>query len=253
MLLISWNVNGLRAVLGKTLPAFIETEQPDILCLQEIKAEASQVADLAWCEGYEPFWCSAKKKGYSGTLLLTKHKPVKVTYGIGLPGPDDEGRVINAEFDGFNLVNVYTPNSKRGLERLEERTTVWDPAFLKHLRKLEKKKPIVTCGDFNCAHKEIDIANPKSNMKTAGFTPEERAQFDNLITKGKFIDTFREFEPGPGHYTWWSQLTGARARNAGWRIDYFLISPALRPRLRRAFIMPEVMGSDHCPVGIELA
>ncbi|MDQ3022781.1 MAG: exodeoxyribonuclease III [bacterium] len=252
MLLISWNVNGLRAVLGRTLPTFIAQLKPDMLCLQEIKAEASQVADMAWCEGYTPYWCSAKKKGYSGTLILTRRKALSVSYGIGLPGPDDEGRVISAEYKDFYLVNVYTPNAKRALERLEERTTVWDPAFLRHLKKLEKKKPVVTCGDFNVAHREIDLANPKSNTKNAGFTPQERAQFDNYISKGKFIDTFREFEQGPGHYSWWSALTGARARNAGWRIDYFLISQALRPKLKRAFIMPEVLGSDHCPVGIEL-
>jgi exodeoxyribonuclease-3 len=252
MLLVSWNVNGLRAVLGKTLPQFIESTLPDMLCLQEIKAEASQITNLAWCEGYERYWCSAKKKGYSGTLLLTKTKPLSVSYGIGLPGPDDEGRVISAEYKDYYLVNVYTPNSKRGLERLEERTTVWDPTFLKHLKKLEKKKPVITCGDFNCAHTELDIAHPKSNMKTAGFTPQERTEFDKYISNGKFIDTFREFEKGGGHYSWWSAFSGARSRNIGWRIDYFLISSALRPRLKRAFIMPEVMGSDHCPVGIEL-
>jgi exodeoxyribonuclease-3 len=251
MLLISWNVNGLRAVLGKTLPQFIADHKPDVLCLQEIKAEASQVSDMGWCEGYEPCWCSAQKKGYSGTLVLSRAKPLSTNFGIGLPGPDDEGRVVTAEFNDFYLVNVYTPNSKRDLSRLEERTTKWDPAFLKHLKKLEKKKPVITCGDFNCAHTEMDIAHPKSNVKTAGFTPQERAEFDKYIQAG-FIDTFREFEKGPGHYTWWSQLTGARAKNMGWRIDYFLISKALRPRLKRAFILPEVMGSDHCPVGIEI-
>jgi exodeoxyribonuclease-3 len=251
MLLISWNVNGLRAVLGKTLPQFIESVKPDMLCLQEIKAEAAQIADMAWCEGYTPYWHSAKKKGYSGTLLLTKKKPLKVSYGIGLPGPDDEGRVIIAEYDDFHLVNVYTPNSKRDLSRLTERTTLWDPKFLDCMLKLQKKKPVAFCGDLNCAHKEIDIARPKANLKTAGFTPEERAEFDKYIQKG-FIDTFREFEPGPGHYSWWSAFGGARSKNIGWRIDYFLISPALRPRLKRAFIMPEVMGSDHCPVGIEI-
>jgi exodeoxyribonuclease-3 len=252
MLLISWNVNGLRAILGKTLPDLIKKHKPDMLCLQEIKATAEQVKDMAWAKGYHAHWCSAKKLGYSGTLILTRTEPQSVSYGIGLPGPDDEGRVITAEYADFFLVNVYTPNSKRGLERLEERTTVWDPAFYKHLKKLEKKKPVITCGDFNVAHQELDLANPKTNHNTHGFTPQERAQFDNYISRGKFIDTFREFEAGGGHYTWWSQLTGARARNAGWRIDYFLISPALRPRLKRAFILPEIMGSDHCPVGIEI-
>lgn len=251
VLLISWNVNGLRSILGKTLPQLIEQQRPDMLCLQEIKAEAGQVADRAWCEGYELCWCSAQKKGYSGTLILSRQPPLKTTYGIGLPGPDDEGRVISAEYPDFFLVNVYTPNSKRDLSRLDERTRVWDPAFLRHLKKLEKKKPVITCGDFNVAHQEIDLAHPGRNHNTHGFTPQERAQFDKYIRAG-FIDTFREFETGPGHYTWWSQLTGARARNMGWRIDYFLISATLRPRLKRAFILPEVMGSDHCPVGIEL-
>jgi exodeoxyribonuclease-3 len=252
VLLISWNVNGLRAVLKRTLPEFVAAAKPDVLCLQETKAHEADVKDMAWCAGYQPFWCAAEKKGYSGTLVLTKTAPLSATCGMGLPGHDDEGRVITADLGDFYLVNVYCPNSKRALERLEYRTQEWDPALLKYLKKLERKKPVVTCGDFNCAHKEIDIARPKSNLRTAGFTVEEREQFDKLMRAG-FIDTFREFEKGPGHYSWWSQLFGARAKNIGWRIDYFLVSKKLRPRLKRAFIMPEILGSDHCPVGIELA
>jgi exodeoxyribonuclease-3 len=251
MLLISWNVNGLRAVLGKTLPGFVCTQQPDVLCLQETKAEAANVPDMGWADGYFATWCSAVKKGYSGTLVLSKTKPKNAVCGIGLPEHDDEGRVITVEFAGFYLVNVYTPNSKRDLSRLAYRTERWDPAFRAYLKDLEKKKPVVFCGDLNCAHKEIDIARPKANLRTAGFTIEERNSFDNYIAEG-FIDTFREFESGPGHYSWWSAFGGARARNIGWRIDYFLISKKLRPKLKRAFILPEVLGSDHCPVGIEL-
>jgi exodeoxyribonuclease-3 len=251
MLLISWNVNGLRAVLGKTLPEFVRTHQPDVLCLQETKAAEENVADMAWAAGYSAVWCSATKKGYSGTLVLSKTPPKSAVCGIGLPEHDDEGRVITAEFGGFYLVNVYTPNSKRDLSRLGYRTERWDPAFRAYLKGLEKKKPVVFCGDLNCAHKEIDIARPKANLRTAGFTVEERASFDNYIAEG-FIDTFREFETGPDHYSWWSAFGGARARNIGWRIDYVMISKKLRPKLKRAFILPEVLGSDHCPVGIEL-
>jgi exodeoxyribonuclease-3 len=251
MLLISWNVNGLRAVLGRTLPQFIADVQPDVLCLQETKAAEENVADMAWAQGYSACWCSAEKKGYSGTLVLSKSAPQSAVCGIGLPDHDGEGRVITAEFPGFYLVNVYTPNSKRDLSRLTYRTTQWDPAFLQYLQQLEKKKPVVFCGDLNCAHKEIDIARPKANLRTAGFTLDERLSFDKYIEAG-FIDTFREFEPGPGHYSWWSAFGGARAKNVGWRIDYFLISRKLRPKLKRAFIMPEIHGSDHCPVGIEL-
>jgi exodeoxyribonuclease-3 len=251
MLLISWNVNGLRAVLGKTLPQFMLDRKPDVLCLQEIKAMEEQVPDMGWAGKCTASWCSALKKGYSGTLTLSKKKPKSVSFGLGMPGHDDEGRVITTEFADFYLVNVYTPNSKPDLARLAYRTEQWDSLFLKHLKKLEKKKPVVSCGDFNCAHKEIDLARPKSNERTAGFTIEERSSFQRYIDAG-FIDTFREFTKEGGHYSWWSQRFAARASNIGWRIDYFLISPALRPRLKRAFILPEVMGSDHCPVGIEL-
>jgi exodeoxyribonuclease-3 len=251
MLLISWNVNGLRAVLGRTLPQFVADTQPDVICFQETKAAEENVADMAWAQGYNAVWCSAEKKGYSGTLVLSKAKPKSAVCGLGLPDHDGEGRVITAEYPGFYLVNVYTPNSKRDLSRLDYRTTQWDPAFLAYLKQLEQKKPVVFCGDLNCAHKEIDIARPKANLRTAGFTIEERTSFDKYIDAG-FIDTFREFESGPGHYSWWAAFGGARAKNVGWRIDYFLISKKLRPKLKRAFILPEVHGSDHCPVGIEL-
>jgi exodeoxyribonuclease-3 len=251
MQLLSWNVNGLRSVLGKTLPGMMQQVSPDVICFQEIKALQEQVPDMAWAGGCHECWCSAQKKGYSGTLVLSRTEPLSVAYGLGLPEHDAEGRVITAEFDDFYLVNVYTPNSKPDLSRLAYRTEVWDPLFLAHLKRLEETKPVVTCGDFNVAHKELDIARPKQNERTAGFTIEERSSFDRYIDAG-FLDTFREFEKDGGHYSWWSQMFGARQKNIGWRIDYFLISASLRPRLKRAFIMPEVLGSDHCPVGIEL-
>jgi exodeoxyribonuclease-3 len=251
MLLMSWNVNGLRAVLKRTLPEFVAQHRPDVLCLQETKACEADVADMAWAEGYHAYWCSAEKKGYSGTLVLSRTPQKNVTCGLGLPDHDGEGRVITVEYRSYFLVNVYTPNSKRDLARLDYRTQEWDAHFLAYLQQLEQQKPVIACGDFNCAHQEIDIARPKQNLRTAGFTSEERRSFDRYIDAG-FVDTFRVFEPGPGHYTWWSALFGARAKNIGWRIDYFLISQKLRPKLKRAFILPEVLGSDHCPVGIEL-
>ena len=208
---------------------------------------------VAWPAGYEPFWNSADKKGYSGTAVLTRVKPLKVTNGIGVAEHDTEGRVITVEFPGYHLVNVYQPNSQRGLTRLDYRTKEWDKAFLAYLRKLEKKgKPVVFCGDLNVAHTELDLTNPKTNRRNAGFTDEERGNFSALLAKG-FVDTFREFEKATGHYTWWSQMMNCRARNIGWRVDYFVASAELRPALKRAWISPEVMGSDHCPVGLELA
>lgn len=249
MKLISWNVNGLRAVLKKNFLEFLDAEKPDVLCLQETKCTPDQVEQL-WPASYATFWNSAEKKGYSGTAIFTKERPLKVTPDIGIAEHDKEGRVLTAEFAEFFLVNVYTPNSKRELERLPYRQ-VWDRDFLSHLKKLEKRKPVIFCGDLNVAHTEIDLANPKTNKFTHGFTAEERAGFDAFVRAG-FVDTFREFEKGGGHYSWWSQMSNARARNVGWRIDYFLISPTLRPRLKRAKILPSVMGSDHCPVMIEL-
>jgi exodeoxyribonuclease-3 len=249
MKLISWNVNGLRAVLRKNFLDYLADESPDILCLQETKCAPEDVEPV-WPKHYSAHWNWAVKKGYSGTSILTKHAPLNVTRGIGHDAHDGEGRVVTAEFADFHLVNVYVPNSQRELTRLSYRQQ-WDQDFLRYLKKLERKKPVIWCGDLNVAHTEIDLANPKANVKNHGFTPEERAGFGAFVAAG-FIDTFREFEKGGGHYTWWSQMGTARQRNIGWRLDYFLISAALRPRLRRAFIQPHVKGSDHCPVGIEI-
>jgi len=249
MKLISWNVNGLRAVLRKNFLDFLEAEKPDILCLQETKCSPDDVEQL-WPRHYTTYWNSAEKKGYSGTAIFTLTRPLQVEPHIGLAEHDREGRVLTAEFADFFLVNVYVPNSKRDLSRLAYRQQ-WDVDFLHYLKKLEKKKPVIFCGDLNVAHAEIDLANPKANVHNHGFTPQERAGFDAMVMAG-FLDTFREFEKGGGHYTWWSPMSGARSRNVGWRIDYFLISKSLRPRLKRAFIRPGVMDSDHCPVGIEI-
>ncbi len=249
MKLVSWNVNGLRAVLRKNFLEYLDEEAPDMLCLQETKASPDDVEQL-WPATYTIYWNVAVKKGYSGTALFTRHRPLHIQGGIGAAKHDSEGRVLTAEFESFFLVNVYVPNSQRELTRLPYRRE-WDREFLRYLKKLAAKKPVVVCGDFNVAHTELDLANPKANVRNHGFTPEERAGFSALLKAG-FLDTFREFEPGGGYYTWWSPMLGARARNVGWRIDYFLISAALRPRLKRAFIRAEVQGSDHCPVGIEL-
>jgi len=247
--LISWNVNGLRAVLKTNFLEFLDAEKPDVLCLQETKCTPDQVEQL-WPAKYTTYWNCAVKKGYSGTAIFTKERPLKVTPHMGMAEHDQEGRVLTAEYNDFFLVNVYVPNSKRELTRLPYRQQ-WDADFLRFLKQLERKKPVIFCGDLNVAHTEIDLANPKANVKNHGFTPEERAGFSAFVKAG-FIDSFREFEKGSGHYSWWSQMSGARSRNVGWRIDYFLLSPALRPRLKRAFIRPKVIGSDHCPVGIEL-
>jgi len=247
--LISWNVNGLRAVLRKNFLQYLRTEDPDVLCLQETRAEPHEVEAL-WTTRYRTFWNTAEKRGYSGTVIFTKKRPLRVAEGIGVPKHDREGRVLTAEYRGFFLVNVYVPNSQRGLTRLAYRQQ-WDRAFLRYLKKLDQAKPVVVCGDLNVAHTEIDLANPKANVRNHGFTPEERAGFSALVRQG-FLDTFREFESAGGHYTWWSQMAKARERNVGWRIDYFLISARIRPRLRQAFIRPEVKGSDHCPVGVIL-
>jgi len=250
MKLISWNVNGLRAVLRRNFLAYLDEERPDILCLQETRTEPHEVEPV-WPPDYETFWNPARKKGYAGTAILTRLHPLGVIPGIGRPEHDAEGRVLTAEFADFFLVNVYVPNSQRELTRLAYRQK-WDSDFLRFLKKLERRKPVVFCGDFNVAHREIDLAHPKANEGNHGFTPEERGGFEAFVRKG-FLDTFRVFEPKGGHYTWWSPMRGVRARNVGWRIDYFLISAALRPRLKRAFIRADVLGSDHCPVGIEIA
>jgi exodeoxyribonuclease III len=251
MKLISWNVNGVRASAKKGLLEFMQSAKADVICLQETKATPEDLTHLAWPRGYEVFWNSAEKKGYSGTALFTRVKPKKLALGIGVADHDREGRVITAEFDDFTLVNVYQPNSQRGLTRLEYRTGSWDAAFLKYLQKLNRQKPVLFCGDLNVAHTEIDLANPKTNRRNAGFTNEERENFTRLLAAG-YLDTFREYEKRGGNYTWWSQMSDCRARNIGWRVDYFVAAERLRPALKRAWILPEVMGSDHCPVGLEL-
>jgi exodeoxyribonuclease-3 len=249
MKLISWNVNGLRSAMKSGFIDFLAAEQPEMVCLQEIKCTENVVEPL-WAAHYATFWNPAEKKGYSGTALFTRPTPRQVAFGLALDEPDLEGRVITAEYDDFFLVTVYAPNSKDGLTRLPYRQQ-WDEIFLRYTKSIERNKPVIICGDLNVAHTELDIAHPERHARTAGFTREERAGFSRLVEAG-FIDTFREFEKGGGHYTWWSNFANARSRNLGWRIDYFLISPALRPRLRSAFILPAVGGSDHCPVGIEL-
>src|SRR5688572_6072524 len=217
MKLISWNVNGLRAVLRKNFLDFIAAEKPDVLCLQETKCTPEDVEQL-WPAKYTTYWNSAEKKGYSGTAIFTKARPLNITPHLGVLEHDREGRVLTAEYEKFFLVNVYVPNSKRDLTRLPYRQT-WDRDFLGFLKRLEQQKPVIFCGDLNVAHTEIDLANPKANVKNHGFTPEERAGFSALVKAG-FVDTFREFEKGGGHYTWWSQMGTARARNVGWRLDY---------------------------------
>lgn len=248
MKVISWNVNGIRAILKKGFLEFVKKAKPDLLCLQETKAEPSQVnLELP---GYHAYWNAAEKKGYSGTAIFTRIEPDRVTNGIGVPEHDREGRVITAEFEPFFLVNVYTPNSQRGLTRLDYRQQ-WDRDFLAYLKRLEGQKPVIFCGDLNVAHTALDLANPKSNEGEHGFTPEERAGFDALEQAG-FVDTFRLFTSGGGHYTWWAPFANARARNIGWRIDYVIVSGALAPRVKAAKILPKVLGSDHCPVVLEL-
>jgi exodeoxyribonuclease-3 len=249
MKLISWNVNGVRSAQKKGFSAFVRRERPDVLCLQEVKATEEQAElDL---DGYRVFWNAAEKKGYSGTAILSRIEPRSVRFGMERAQHDREGRLITIELPDFHVVNVYSPNAQRGLTRLAYRVEEWDPHFVAFLRRLEKKKPVVLCGDLNVAHQEIDLANPKTNTKNAGFTPQERAAMDRLLGAG-FVDTFRVFEQGGGHYTWWSPMNNARARNIGWRIDYFLVSAALRGRLRAASILPHVLGSDHCPVVLEI-
>ena len=264
MKLVSWNVNGLRAVHKKGLfVPFVKKYQPDIICLQETKAEQGQ-AELDLPD-YEEYWNSASKKGYSGTAIFTKLKPISVA--LGLPesivkkykldgdhygNPNQEGRVIAAEFPTLYIVTVYTPNAKPDLSRLELRHKRWDPAFLAYCKLLEKKKPVIFCGDLNVAHTPEDLANPKQNEGEHGYTKEEREGADRIVAAG-FIDTFRLFTKEPGHYTWWSHWQKARERNVGWRIDYSFISKALKSRVQKAQILPQVMGSDHCPITLELA
>ena len=265
MKLISWNVNGLRSVhkRGLFLP-FIKETKPDIVCLQETKAEKGQ-AEIDLPE-YEEYWNSAARKGYSGTAIFTKHKPISVTLdfpaplvkkfkleGDGYGNPNAEGRVIAAEFEKFFLVDVYTPNAKPELSRLTLRHKHWDPAFLAYCKDLEKKKSVIFCGDLNVAHGPEDLANPKANEGEHGYTNEEREGIDKIIEAG-FVDTFRHFTPkGNGHYTWWTHWANARDRNIGWRIDYFFVSKKLLPKVKKALILPDILGSDHCPVAIDIA
>ena len=249
MKLVSWNVNGLRACMGKGFMDFFKEEDADIFCIQESKLQEGQIS--LELPGYHQYWNYAVKKGYSGTAIFTKEEPLSVSYGLGLEEHDQEGRVITLEFPDFYMVTVYTPNSQDGLARLDYRMT-WEEEFLKYLKKLEEKKPVIFCGDLNVAHKEIDLKNPKTNRKNAGFTDEEREKFSVLLENG-FIDTFRYFYPDlKDAYSWWSYRFHAREKNAGWRIDYFLVSPQLKERLEDAVIYKDVFGSDHCPVALIL-
>ena len=250
MKIISWNVNGIRAVIKKGFYDFVKDNNPDILCLQETKANKEQVELLLDDYPFQ-YWNSAEKKGYSGTAIFSKVKPLSIKNNIGIEKHDQEGRVITAEFKNYFLVTVYTPNSKRELLRLDYRQKEWDVDFLNYIKEIEIKKPVIFCGDLNVAHKEIDLKNPKTNKRNAGFTTEERIGFDNYVNAG-FIDTFREFEKGEGHYTWWSYMFQARSRNIGWRIDYFCISKSLRKILKNSFILKDVLGSDHAPIVLEI-
>ena len=250
MKFISWNVNGIRAILKKGFLDFVEQEDPDILCVQETKAHPDQV-DMELAAYPHHFWNAAEKKGYSGTAVFSKVEPREVRYGMDIKTHDQEGRLVTLDFGDYFLVNCYTPNAQRELGRLQYRTRSWDTAFLRYVRRLDDDKPVVFCGDLNVAHQEIDLARPKQNVGNAGFTDEERRSFDKIIAAG-FVDTFREFHADGDHYTWWSYQHSARERNIGWRIDYFVVSPALLPRVKDAWILPEVMGSDHAPVGLEL-
>jgi exodeoxyribonuclease-3 len=256
--IISWNVNGIRAVLKKGFIESVKEMNPDILCLQETKAHPEQVDHELKNLGYEyEYWNSAEKKGYSGTAVFSKIKPISVSYGLGIEKHDTEGRVITCEFEKYFLVTVYTPNSKRGLERLEYREKEWDVDFLQYVKTLEQTKPVVFCGDLNVAHQEIDLKNPQSNKTTktkpgnAGFTDQERRGFDNIVNAG-FIDTFRYLHPNEEKYTWWSYMFQARKKNIGWRIDYFCVSQSLKDAIQKAEILDHIMGSDHCPVELEL-
>ena len=249
MKLISWNVNGIRSVMTKGFLDYVASENPEIFCLQETKIDHS-LTNIKHDAYPYVYWNCADKKGYSGTAIFSKIKPLDVHYGLKMEHHDKEGRIITLEFSKFYLVTVYTPNAKRELERLKYRQE-WDADFLRFVKNLEKTKPVIFCGDLNVAHQEIDLANPKTNHRNAGFTDEEREGFDNILSAG-FIDTFRVFNKEPNNYTWWSYMFHARAKNIGWRIDYFVISKSLISNLKGAFIREKILGSDHCPVGIEM-
>lgn len=249
MKLISWNVNGIRACVNKGFADFFKKIDADIFCIQETKCQEGQI-ELEF-EGYTSYWNSAEKKGYSGTAIFTKKKPMSVKYGIGIEEHDKEGRVITLEFEKYYVVTIYTPNSKRELERLEYRC-LWEDEIRKYLLELNKKKPVIMCGDLNVAHKEIDLKNPKTNHHNAGFTDEERNKMTELLDAG-FTDTFRYLYPEKEEqYTWWSYMGHAREKNIGWRIDYFIVSNDAQKNIKDAYIFPEVLGSDHCPVGLEI-
>ena len=249
MRFISWNVNGLRAARGKGFDEIFLTLSPDFFCLQETKLQQGQI-DIGF-DGYESYWCYAEKKGYSGTAIFTKHAPLSVSYNLGIEEHDREGRVVTLEYEDFYLVCVYTPKAQDGLKRIDYRMT-WEDAFRDYLLALDAKKPVVVCGDMNVAHEEIDLKNPKANIGNAGFSYEERGKFTELLESG-FTDTFRYLYPDRRDaYSWWSYRAAARERNVGWRIDYFLVSDRLRDHIKEAFILPEVLGSDHCPVGLDL-
>lgn len=248
MKLISWNVNGIRACLNKGFSDFFKEVNADIFCLQETKCQPEQI-NLEF-EGYTSYWNSAERKGYSGTAIFTKKQPVNVTYGIGIEEHDKEGRIITLEFENFYLVTNYTPNAKRELERLNYRM-VWEDEIRKYLLELNKKKPVIMCGDLNVAHEEIDLKNPKTNKGNAGFTNEEREKMTELLNAG-FIDSYRYLYPEKIEYSWWPYMGHAREKNVGWRIDYFIVSNDFRENIKDATIYTEILGSDHCPVGLEI-
>lgn len=247
--ILSWNVNGIRSALKKGLREFIDERQPEIFCLQETRLPGSD--EGISFDGYHASWNHAERKGYSGTAIFSRKKPISATTGMKNILQDDEGRVLTAEFEHFYMVNVYVPNSKRDLSRLPYRQKEWDPAFKKFVKGLDRRKPVIFCGDMNVAHREIDLTHPKANVKNHGFTPEEREGFD-LLLKAGFADSFRVFHSDPGCYSWWSRMSNCRERNVGWRIDYFGVSEKIKNRLKDAFILSSVHGSDHCPVGIRM-
>lgn len=253
MKLVSWNVNGLRAVMNKGFEKFFKEVDADIFCIQETKMQEDQIDEnlKEIFKEYNSYWNSAEKKGYSGTAIFTKLRPNAVTYGIGIEEHDKEGRVITLEFDNFFMVNCYTPNSKRELERLDYRM-IWEDEFRKYLLKLNEIKPVIVCGDLNVAHEEIDLKNPKANRRNAGFTDEERNKMTEILNAG-FVDTFRYLYPDKTDmYTWWSYMFKAREKNAGWRIDYFIVSKSIENKIKESYIYSDIMGSDHCPVGLDI-
>ena len=250
MKILSWNVNGIRAVIKKGFYDYMNEINPDVICIQETKASPEQV-DLKLEDYKYKTWNSAEKKGYSGTAVFSKIKPISINKGLNITKHYNEGRVICLEFDNYYLITVYTPNSKRDLSRLKYRYKEWDVDFLNYLKELEKLKPVIFCGDLNVAHKEIDLKNPKSNKRNAGFTNEERLGFENFIQSG-FIDTFRIFNKQPDNYTWWSYMFNSRAKNVGWRIDYFCVSSILKSKIKNSLILPQIMGSDHAPILLEI-